>query len=254
MGCELAARYEAHTQEALEVSMPTSLAETGIRPRPDFERLRRVLMGQGQPDYVPLCELYVDLPIQTALVGKPVRDRVDTIEFYYRAGFDYVMAYPGINLKLGNMADNRQPFPITDWRSFESYDWPTIESISYSEFEAVIPRLPDGMAIIAQIDGIFEMTECLLGYPGLCLLLNDDRDLVRAVFERLGELYTSACSAMAAIPEVGAVVNSDDLGFRTQTLVSPADLREFVLPVAQTADGDHPSRRQAMPAALMRQP
>lgn len=36
---------------------------------------------------------------------------------------------------------------------------------------------------------------------------------------------------MSALEQVGAVVISDDLGFKTQTLISPHDLRTFILPV-----------------------
>jgi len=212
------------------MSMPNTLDETGIRPRPDFSQLERALLRQGTPDYVPLYELFADQPVQEALVGHPIADRAGTIEFYYRAGYDYVPAWPGLPLKLGDLKDPRLGYPITDWATYEAYDWPTVDDISYAEYEAVAPRLPDGMRIIAQTGGIFEAVEGLCGYAGLCLLLNDDRELVQALFDRVGELYVAMYSGMASIPEVGAVVISDDLGFKTQTLVSPADLREFVLP------------------------
>lgn len=212
------------------MTMPTTLVETGIKPRPDFTQLRRTLWRDGRPEYVPLYELFADLPVQEALVGKPLPNRVSTIEFYYRAGYDYVPVWPGLPLRTGDLKDTRLGYPISDWHTFEAYDWPTTADISFAEFEAVAPRLPEGMGIIAQTGGIFEMAESLCGYTGLCLLLRDDRALVQAIFERLGALYTAMYAGMAAIPEVIAVVISDDLGFRTQTLVSPADLREFVLP------------------------
>lgn len=212
------------------MTMPTTLAETGIEPGPDFGRLERVLRRNGIPDYVPLYELFADLPVQEALVGHPLPDRVATIEFYYRAGYDYVPVWPTLALKQGDLKDSRKGYPISDWQTFESYEWPATSDISFAEYEAVAPRLPEGMRIIAQTGGIFEVAESLCGYAGLCFLLRDDRELVGAIFDRLGELYTAMYSGMASIPEVGATVISDDLGFRTQTLVSPDDLREFVLP------------------------
>lgn len=212
------------------MSIPTTLAETGIKPRPDFAQLRRVLWRDGLPEYTPLYELFANMPVQEALVGHPLPDRVSTIEFYHRAGYDYVPVWPGLPLKQGSLKDTRLGYPISDWATFEAYQWPSVSDISYAEFEAVAPRLPEGMAIIAQTGGIFEVAEGLCGYAGLCLLLNDDRELVRTIFEHIGELYVAMYSGMAAIPEVGAVVISDDLGFKTQTLISPADLREFVLP------------------------
>jgi uroporphyrinogen decarboxylase len=86
------------------------------------------------------------------------------------------------------------------------------------------------MSLIAQTGGIFERAESLCGYPALCYLLADDRRLVGDIFSRIGEFYTPMYRAMARHERVGAVVISDDLGFRSQTLISPADIREFVFP------------------------
>lgn len=212
------------------MAMPTTLAETGIRPNPDFSQLLRALRRDGVPAYTPLYELFADLPIQETLVGKRLPDRLATMEFYYRAGYDYVPVWPGLPLRTGNLADTRQGYPIYDWQSFEAYEWPTTADITFTEFGTIAPRLPEGMGIIAQTGGIFEMAESLCGYETFCLLLHDDPALVEAIFERLGELYTVMYAGMAAIPAVGAVVISDDLGFRTQTLIAPTDLRRFVLP------------------------
>ena len=212
------------------MSLPTSLAETAIRPQPDFGRLRQVLCREGKPDCVPAYELFANLEIQEAILGKRLPDRAATVEFYYRAGYDYVPVWPGLPLTLGSLIDSRLGYPIRDWRTFEEYDWPSISAISYAEFESVMPVLPEGMMIIGQTGGIFETAEMLCGYAGLCYLLSDDRPLVRAIFDRLGTLYVAMYEGMASIEQVGALVISDDLGFKTQTLISPADLREFVLP------------------------
>jgi uroporphyrinogen decarboxylase len=51
------------------------------------------------------------------------------------------------------------------------------------------------------------------------------------VFQRIRSLYDVMYEGMARHPQVGAVVISDDLGYKAQTLVGPEDLRELVLPV-----------------------
>ena len=165
-----------------------------------------------------------------AIPGKKVPDRVSTVEFYYKAGYDYLPVWPGLEMERGSLVDRRLGYPIKNREDFNHYSWPDLSSITFSEFEAVIPVLPKGMKIIGQTGGIFEMAESLCGYEGLCFLLADDRRLVHNIFERLGLLYETTYSGMARIKEVGAVVISDDLGFKTQTLISPEDLREFVLP------------------------
>lgn len=205
------------------------LADTGIKPAPDFNRLRKVLLREGKPDHVPFYELFVNLPVMEKILGKKLEVRA-TVEFYHKAGYDYVPAWPGLKMELGSLVDTSQGYPIKDRETFKRYCWPDPSSISFSEFETLKSVLPPGMGIIGQSAGIFERAEQLCGYQNLCFLLEDDRKLVHEIFERLGVLYENMYAGMAAIKEVGAVVISDDLGFKTQTLLSPNDLREFVLP------------------------
>ncbi|NPV80188.1 MAG: uroporphyrinogen-III decarboxylase-like protein [Firmicutes bacterium] len=170
------------------------------------------------------------MEIMEAVTGEKFPDRASTVKFYYKAGYDYVPAWPRLDMVKGSLIDTRSEYPIKDWRSFESYSWPAITSIDYSEFETVIPILPDGMKIIGQIGGIFETAQKLVGYQQLCYLIFDDPILVEAIFDRLGALYEAMYKGMADIEQVGAVVISDDMGFNTQTLISPESLRRFVLP------------------------
>ena len=208
----------------------TSLEETCIQPRPDFEQLRKALLRDGVPEYVPFYELFVNAPIMEAVLGKPIVDRPTTVEFYHRAGYDYVPTWVWIDLPGGSLIGRKTGYPIKDRQTFEEYPWPSPESVNLWEFEATIPVLPEGMKMVGQTGGIFETAEKLMGYEQLCLMLADDPDLVQAVFDRLYVLYEAMYRAMAAIPEVGALVISDDLGFKTQTMIAPDDLRRYVLP------------------------
>lgn len=206
------------------------ISELNIKPSPDFERLRKVLTLEGNPDRVPLYELFVDPPVMEKVINRKIGTCVDSIDFYYRCGYDYVPVWVNWEMELGSLVEASSEFPIKDLKTFEQYTWPSTADISFAEFEAVIPRLPEGMKIIGQKGGIFECVQKLCGYEGLCYMLLDNRDLVKAVFSKVGELYEAAYSEMAAIDEVGAIVISDDMGYKTQTLISPDDLREFVMP------------------------
>jgi uroporphyrinogen decarboxylase len=64
----------------------------------------------------------------------------------------------------------------------------------------------------------------------LSIALYEQPDLVAAMFERVGELSVACCEAACQIDAVQAILSSDDLGFRTGTLISPAHLRRYVLP------------------------
>ena len=207
------------------------LEETAIRPKPDFAQLRKTLLRDGKPDYVPFYELFVNLEIQEPVLGKRLPDRVASIEFYHKAGYDYVPTWPLPPWVFGSLVDRSQGYPIKDRASFESYPWPRPEAISYAEYEAVGPVLPDGMMMMAQTCGVLETAEQLLGYEQLCYALMDDPDLCEAIFKHIEEVYTAMYSTMASIEGVGACVISDDLGFKTQTLIGVDELRRYVLPV-----------------------
>ncbi len=99
---------------------------------------------------MPFYELFVNPETMEAILGKEMPDRVSTVEFYYRAGYDYVPAWPELEMVRGSLIDRSQGYPIRDWATFERYHWPDSSSIGFSEFETLRPLLPDGMKIIAQ--------------------------------------------------------------------------------------------------------
>jgi uroporphyrinogen decarboxylase len=70
----------------------------------------------------------------------------------------------------------------------------------------------------------------LMGYETLCYALYDQRDLVRAISHRLLEIYCVMLRRMLEFDRIKLIWGSDDMGFKTGTLISPNDLREFVLP------------------------
>jgi uroporphyrinogen decarboxylase len=75
-----------------------------------------------------------------------------------------------------------------------------------------------------------EFLSGLMGYETLCYALYDQRDLVAAISQRLREIYEVIVRRILEFDRVKVIWGSDDLGFRTGTLISPDDLREFVLP------------------------
>jgi uroporphyrinogen decarboxylase len=165
-----------------------------------------------------------------AILGKRLPDRAATVEFYTKAGYDYVPAWPRLNLPAGSLIDTTCRYPITNAAEFEAYPWPEPQAIDFSEFETMLPILPDGMKIIGQTGGIFESAQTLMGFAGLCYALKDNPELVERVVERLGELYVAMYEGMASIDAVGALVISDDMGYKTQTMISAAHLRKLILP------------------------
>jgi uroporphyrinogen decarboxylase len=245
------------------------------RPSPNYERLRKILLRQGEPDRVPFIELFADPEVMSAVVGAPIpnpepkkREQRElaltrTIQFWYGCGYDYVPVWPTMDLRIRRMkADDTAALAhperewldesrgmINSWQDFEAYPWPRPEDIDYFKFEFVSRHLPEGMKIIALgPGGQLENIMWLMGYVPFAMLLKDDPALVQAVADKVGEMLVSIFSTTAEIPHVGAQWIGDDMGFRTSTMVSPEDLQCYVFPwLRKLADIAH---AHAMPFLL----
>jgi uroporphyrinogen decarboxylase len=216
--------------------------------QPDFQRLRTALLG-GQPDRVPLLELYVDPVIREAFLGRSATDLASEIEFYARAGYDAIKISPRVDINPGhreskdarqsssNLEFNRDRLwapqragMITSWEELDSYRWPRPEEIDYGRFEQAARLLPPGMAIIGQYGDIFTWAWTLMGFETFSFALVDRPDLVAQVMNILGELITGMFAAMAQLPRVEALWYTDDLAFKTGLLVSPDVFRQHLFP------------------------
>ena len=201
-------------------------------PDPDFERLRKVLLRQGRPDRVPFVELFADREIMQAVVAEPFpRPDPDdrqlqeivlrrAIRFWYETGYDYItVVRPSVMAGEWVRADDTAALPhdrrgwkdgstdvISNWEDFEAYPWPGPEEVDYYGLEYVWHHLPDGMQVIyLGPGGVLENMMWLMGYVPLALALKDDRGLVEAVAQKVGELLISIFSTAAEMPGVGAL-------------------------------------------------
>jgi uroporphyrinogen decarboxylase len=211
-------------------------------PRPDFSNLAAVL-ERGEPARPTLFEFFLNdrlleqlAPMATIREGPYARER-QILRAYYRAGYDHA------NVRAANFDfDTGRDFTgrtvslsgdglIVDWPSYEAYRWPDVESADFGVFDALATDLPDGMRLIAYgPGGVLENVIEIVGFERLCFLLADDPDMVECVFEAVGETLERYYEIAAQHPAVGACIDNDDWGFRTQTMLSPRQMREFVFP------------------------
>ena len=227
-----------------------------FKPDPDFSRLRKALLLQGEPDRIPFYELMADWEIMNQvfddmeLVHPKYREQVKAIpsrwvRFYYMLGYDYVPLFPGINLpresilSTGDAAEfsrgqrefvDEHHATIATREDFDEYPWPAPQDIDYSRIEDVGRRLPDGMMAIGETTGVLENVTWLMGYEALSYALYDDPQLMKGMFEKVGGLMLAAHSTMAQMEWVGALCLADDMGFKTSTMISPKHFREYVFP------------------------
>jgi len=227
--------------------------------KPDFDRLRRVLLRQRLPDRVPFIELFADPEIVAAVLGEEpiypgpgdqeqreaaLRQR---IRFCRTTGYDYVWAYARAdftfspeNVLMGkDTAELARPQRlwvaesegvIATMEDFENYPWPTPETVDYFEVEFVGQHLPEGMQIIGSTAGVLEWTMWLMGFVPFALALHDQPELVEAMFQRIGDLHAAIYQEMAEMPNVGAVFLGDDMGYKTGPFIKPEQLRQYVFP------------------------
>ncbi|HOE97306.1 MAG TPA: uroporphyrinogen decarboxylase family protein [Candidatus Sumerlaeota bacterium] len=226
---------------------------------PDWEGFVRTIRRERVPDRVHFIELFIDPEVQEAIARRyglldglrrddPHWDEQFQIRLQRFLGYDYVRATCeglAMRLKVLNAEDtsalkraggrqyvDEHKGPVTNWDEFEKFDWSRVEHITTRQLEYFEKHLPDDMCVVAfgQIGHYAEMLNWLMGYETLCFALFNDRELVRAMFERLDHLYQAAVRTIVQFDRVKVIWGSDDMGFRSGTLISPADLREFVLP------------------------
>ncbi len=66
--------------------------------QPDFDRLRKALWCEGEPDRVPLVEAGIDTGIKERFLGRPITDLATEIEFWVKAGYDFLPLEFGLRL------------------------------------------------------------------------------------------------------------------------------------------------------------
>jgi len=224
---------------------------------PDFTQFLKVLRRQP-PERPTLFEFYLNAPLYERLAGRPAPVRGsagerDELLAGYRAlgrwyadaagaaGYDYVNfgpgeAFPGFHFREGahekaSSHSLNEAALITSRADLESFAWPDPAMIDLGIIDALTADLPEGMeAMVYTPNGVLENLVDLVGYDNLCFMLVDDRELVSEIVAEIGESLLGLYRAVADHPRLGAMIANDDWGFKTQTLISPADMRAFVYP------------------------
>ncbi|MBT5874999.1 MAG: uroporphyrinogen-III decarboxylase-like protein, partial [Candidatus Latescibacteria bacterium] len=228
-----------------------------ITPDPDFGRLEKVLRRQGVPDRVPFYELFsnIEYEILRAIGKDRNREPIERgdrsreaewleqhITYMYSLGYDYVnVGALGFDFPMDGrpkaMTDQGEvaylqgmTHTIAAREDFETYPWPDGRQADFSLLEQAETSLPDGMKVIAGFSGILENVMWLLGYEGISYLLTDDETMVRDMFEAVGTRIIAHFDSLASFDVVGALQLGEDMGFKTQTMLSPEVYREYLFP------------------------
>jgi uroporphyrinogen decarboxylase len=218
--------------------------------QPDYRFMLNVMANQ-RPSRLPLYEHKIDPTIMEAVLGEEFAELIggndaDLEEFFGKYGRFYrEMTYdtvsfevtltrslPGHGAIYGGMLG-----PIQSRDDFEKYPWDEISGLYWEgadrQFEALGKTMPSGMKAIGGIgNGIFELSQDLVGFQPLAYMMADDPELFADLFQKIGDLIVNIWTTFLerhgssfAICRFG-----DDLGFKTSTLVSPRIIRQHIIP------------------------
>ena len=226
---------------------------------PDWEAFEACILRKGTPQRVHHIELFLDHEIKIE-IGKRYHlfddlDPEDNSTLYAREiriqrflGFDYVrQGVDALTMQLhrietedtadlqrmdGRSYIDEKTGPITNWDEFEQYPWPEPKMVTTRALEWYEKHLPDDMCVIGSggFAHFAEYLTWLMGYETLCYALYDQRDLVKAIADKLVSLYVYVLDRILEFDRVKIIWGSDDMGFKTGPMIGPDDLRAFVLP------------------------
>jgi uroporphyrinogen decarboxylase len=215
--------------------------------KPNFDNLLKVLNRQV-PDRPTLFEFFLNKPLYEQLAGPEIVAKDPNWEWisispvpitaYLNAGYDYLTIYGSQMTFNQRQMDNdkatlslNEGNYIYDRKSLEQFNWPDPDSYDYSRLEKAQAVLPEGIKlIIIGPGGVLENAINLVGFERLCMMLIDDPKLAEDIFAAIGSRLLRYYEICAPYDSVGALISNDDWGFKTQTMLSPADMRRFVFP------------------------
>jgi uroporphyrinogen decarboxylase len=228
---------------------PGTAAPQGERMiEPDFERFRTMLLRDREPDRVPLGDVSIHRMLQERFLGRPIRSLEDEVEFWYRAGYDHFPIHIGLqetslikqqtmheleaNYAADTMETQRRSWAtegkglIGALEDLNSVQWPDPDALDYSVFDRVDAILPPRVKIIAVMGKIFTSVSWLMGLEGLSLATMDNPDLIKRLFDKVGEFQLRVLENVLQFDRVGVIWHADDIAFSTQLMVNPRLLRE----------------------------
>lgn len=220
----------------------------GVALDPDFSRLEAAIRRE-EPDRVPLFEAEIALPIQEWFLGREINSAADEVEFYIRAGYDFVPVLPpfftprlmrtAANADGGLSADDSERAWITESegliktiKDVETFPWPKAEEVDYSSFYEIAELLPPKMKTLGMLcpAAIFGNASQSMGLEQFSYAMYDDPTLVEALFEIIGSTYVEITKRLVGMPKLGAVFMADDLAHTGACFVSPNFYRKNVFP------------------------
>ncbi len=217
---------------------------------PDYTNLVKAARNI-KPGRLPLYEHNISIKVIESIMGREIRssengglnNRRDYFKkinnFYKMMGYDTVSYEVCITYAMPGSGALRKDKPgaIRNMEDFKKYPWHEIPDMLFkrysNDFKALDMEMPIGMKAVGGLgNGIFEIVEDMVGFEKLCYISSDDPELYTLLFKTVGDMVLCIWDRfMKQFSDVYAVLRvSDDLGFRSTTLLNPNDIRKHILP------------------------
>lgn len=215
--------------------------------KPDFQKILDVLARRPTAKPV-LFEFILNKGHLERISGGTLEPRpVDgtanlrcVMKAFHKSGYDYMFTPPWLFKAMEFVGKTRERDEsigmahdgvIVDRASFEAYAWPDPTETDWEVLRRITPDLPDGMkVIVCGPGGVLEGLVNLVGFEELCLMLDDDPELLHEITGAIGSRILAYYEGALQHDCVGAVMVNDDWGFKTQPFLSPEQMREFIVP------------------------
>lgn len=217
---------------------------------PDYRNLQRAACNQ-ECERFPLYEHIVNPAIAEAVLGRRFdglfhgnyADKKEYFrtycEFFQKMGYDTISFELCIGSALidGGALGGHKKGVIQTREDFEKYPFDEIPIIYRTRFDehfrALEEALPPGMKAVGGVgNGVFELVQDLVGYMDLCYMSEDDPELYADLFARVGQMSLTIWEDfMKKHADAYCVLRfGDDLGFKSNTLISAEDIRTHIIP------------------------
>ena len=209
--------------------------------KPDFDVFLKALKGGKTPRPV-LFDFLMSEHIAQPLVGKPEDDTPLAVFKRNTAalaamGYDYAAAIPPSFYFTSNSAHSKESATmdetqaVADWADYEKYQWLEPDDRIPEYLSAAARLMPEGMKLfVFGPSGVLENASAILGFSNMMMKLYEEPELVKTVVDGVGSRLLRYYELALQVPEVGVIMCNDDWGHKTQTMMSPRHMREYIFP------------------------
>jgi uroporphyrinogen decarboxylase len=226
--------------------------------KPDFDVFLKALKGGKTPRPV-LYDFLMSDHIAEPIAGKPEDDSPfayfkRNFKVFAAMGYDWApLSAPSFGFAW-HATDSKESMTLNDtqmvkdWDDLEKYAWPEPDDRIPEFIGGMAKAVPEGMKMfIWGPGGVEENAISILGFDNLMIKLYEDPALVKTVVDNVGSRLLKYYELALQVPEVGVIMCNDDWGFKTQTMMSPKHMRQYIFPWHKKAvEAAHSTGRPAV--------